>query len=161
MSAPKDMITPFVGLIYHNYIVKIILKLILKWVCNLKIFRGEEMPKTPYKIEKPEDLTICKIKTEEQEISICLGREDNKISIFVNDNTWVTKIKKLWAKTKNLNSWEIYATKDKEGNVIGYLISAPKKVLCLRTGDKIEKNFTEEQKENFVKNAQRGRKKKI
>ena len=118
------------------------------------------MQKTPYKIERPEDLTTCKVKAEEQEISICLGKGDSKVNIFVSEGTWITKIKKLWAKTKNLNSWEVYATKDKEGNITGYLIEAPKKVLCLRTGDGRKKNFTEEQKENFVKNTQRGRKKK-
>ena len=118
------------------------------------------MQKTPYKIERPEDLTTCKVKAEEQEISICLGKGDSKVNIFVSEGTWITKIKKLWAKTKNLDSWEVYATKDKEGNITGYLIEAPKKVLCLRTGDKIEKNFTKEQKENFVKSTQRGRKKK-
>ena len=88
--------------------------------------------KTPYKITKPEDLQTCKVDADEQEITITLGRRDKNISIFVSDNTWITKIKKRW--NENLDGWECYGVKDKDGDFVGYFFEVSKKALCIRNG---------------------------
>ena len=110
------------------------------------------MQKTPYKIEKPEDLISCFVNLEEQEISVALGRQDSKLSIYVSDNTWITKIKKLWE--QNLTGWECYATKSKDGKITGYFFEAPKKAFSLRTGKDKKIDFSEETIERRKKHAQ-------
>ena len=110
------------------------------------------MQKTPYKIEKPEDLTRCCVDIDEQEISITLGRQDTKLSIYVNDNTWVTKIKRLWE--QNLTGWECYATKDRDGKITGYFFETSRKAFGLRTGKGKKVDFSEETIERRRKHAQ-------
>lgn len=110
------------------------------------------MQKTPYKIEKPGDLTHCYVDVDEQEISIALGKQDTKLSIYVSDNTWITKIKKLWE--QNLTGWECYATKGKDGKITGYFFETSRKALGLRTGKGKKVDFSEETIERRKKHAQ-------
>lgn len=110
------------------------------------------MQKTPYKIEKPEDLVSCCVDTDEQEISIALGRQDKKLSIYVSDNTWITKIRKLWE--QNLTGWECCATKDRDGKITGYFFETSRKAFALRTGKGKKVDFSEEAIEKRKKHAQ-------
>lgn len=110
------------------------------------------MQKTPYKIEKPEDLTRCWTDVDEQEININLGKRDTKLSIYVSDNTWITKIKKLWE--RNLTGWECYATKNRDGKITGYFFETSRKALGLRTGKGKKVDFSEEIIEKRKKHAQ-------
>lgn len=121
------------------------------------------MTKTQYRICKPEDLQPCRVDADEQEITLTLGRKDNKVSIFVNDNTWVTKIRKRWS--ENLDGWECYGVKDREGNFTGYFFEVNKKALCIRNGKgrdetEIDPEVMELKRENMRKIGKaRGRKK--
>ena len=90
------------------------------------------MQKAPYKINSPEDITPCRIDTDEQEITITLSRGDKKASIYVSDNTWLTKIKRQWA--NNLEGWECYAIKNKNGEATGYFFEVSKKAITIRNG---------------------------
>lgn len=110
------------------------------------------MQKTPYKIEKPENLTRCWVDVDEQEININLGKQDTKLSIYVSDNTWITKIKKLWE--RNLTGWECYAVKNRDGKITGYFFETSRKALGLRTGKGKKVDFSEETIERRKKHAQ-------
>ena len=95
-----------------------------------------------YQVFSPSEIVACKTSTCEQEVTFSSYRGDNTIEVYASDNTWITKLKRAWA--KNVDNWKCFATKDKEGNVVGYFFEMPKNALSIKSGVKKKVNFSEE-----------------
>lgn len=113
--------------------------------------------KTPYKINTPEDIKACKVDVEEQECSISISRKDSKVSIYVTDNTYLTKIKRVWA--KDLNNYTCYAVKNNSGDITGYYFETIKKNISFRNSNG-KKNISEEARQKLKERMREGRKKR-
>ena len=96
-----------------------------------------------YQVFNPSEIVACKTSTCEQEVTFSSYRGDNTIEVYASDNTWITKLKRAWA--KNVDNWKCFATKDKEGNVVGYFFEMPKNALSVKSGIKYTRNFSAEQ----------------
>ena len=96
-----------------------------------------------YQVFTPSEIVVCKTSTCEQEVTFSSYRGDNTIEVYASDNTWITKLKRAWA--KNVDNWKCFATKDKEGNVVGYFFEMPKNALSVKSGIKYTRNFSAEQ----------------
>lgn len=107
-----------------------------------------------YQVLSPSEIVACKTSTCEQEVTFSSYRGDNTIEVYASDNTWVTKLKRAWA--KNVDNWKCFATKDKEGNVVGYFFEMPKNALSVKSGIKKRMNFSAEQ---LARVAEMGKKK--
>lgn len=71
------------------------------------------------------------IPADEQETVVNYSRSDKYMSVYTSDSTQMTKLDK---KVKNYpDTWSINEIiKDKDGNVVGKIYSAPKKMLSFR-----------------------------
>ena len=107
-----------------------------------------------YQVFSPSEIVACKTSTCEQEVTFSSYRGDNTIEVYASDNTWITKLKRAWA--KNVDNWKCFATKDKEGNVVGYFFEMPKNALSVKSGIKYTRNFSAEQ---LARVAEMGKKK--
>ena len=107
-----------------------------------------------YQVLSPSEIVACKTSTCEQEVTFSSYRGDNTIEVYASDNTWITKLKRAWA--KNVDNWKCFATKDKEGNVVGYFFEMPKNALSVKSGIKYTRNFSAEQ---LARVAEMGKKK--
>ena len=107
-----------------------------------------------YQVFTPSEIVACKTSTCEQEVTFSSYRGDNTIEVYASDNTWITKLKRAWA--KNVDNWKCFATKDKEGNVVGYFFEMPKNALSVKSGIKYTRNFSAEQ---LARVAEMGKKK--
>ena len=107
-----------------------------------------------YQVFTPSEIVVCKTSTCEQEVTFSSYRGDNTIEVYASDNTWITKLKRAWA--KNVDNWKCFATKDKEGNVVGYFFEMPKNALSVKSGIKYIRNFSVEQ---LARVAEMGKKK--
>lgn len=107
-----------------------------------------------YQVFSPSEIVACKTSICEQEVTFSSYRGDNTIEVYASDNTWVTKLKRAWA--KNVDNWKCFATKDKEGNVVGYFFEMPKNALSVKSGIKKKMNFSAEQ---LARVAEMGKKK--
>lgn len=91
---------------------------------------------------KVEDIELVKVAGYEAETTIGWMRGADKVSIFTSDNTILTKLKKCMA--KNPSQWTCKESgRDRDGYVVGYLFTAPRKAVRLVGGN--EKS--EEQKQ--------------
>ena len=107
-----------------------------------------------YQVFSPSEIVACKTSTCEQEVTFSSYRGDNTIEVYASDNTWITKLKRAWA--KNVDNWKCFATKDREGNVVGYFFEMPKNALSVKSGIKYTRNFSAEQ---LARVAEMGKKK--
>ena len=107
-----------------------------------------------YQVFSPSEIVACKTSTCEQEVTFSSYRGDNTIEVYASDNTWITKLKRAWA--KNVDNWKCFATKDRDGNVVGYFFEMPKNALCVKCGIKKKDNFSAEQ---LARVAEMGKKK--
>ena len=107
-----------------------------------------------YQVFSPSEIVACKTSTCEQEVTFSSYRGDNTIEVYASDNTWITKLKRAWA--RNVDNWKCFATKDKEGNVVGYFFEMPKNALSVKSGIKHTRNFSAEQ---LARVAEMGKKK--
>ena len=85
---------------------------------------------------------LCKVENtsiDEQELSIVIERNSDKMVIYTSDNTWITKLNKLIL--QNPVDYKIVWT-----NASGSLVEAPANLLTLRTMKKTM-NLSEEQKQ--------------
>lgn len=102
----------------------------------------------------PSEIVACKASTCEQEVTFSSYRGDNTIEVYASDNTWITKLKRAWA--KNVDNWKCFATKDSRGRVVGYFFEMPKNALSVKSGIKKKMNFSAEQ---LARVAEMGKKK--
>lgn len=110
-------------------------------------------------ITKREDFKTIKAKTEEQETTINLSRDNDTATVWTNDNTVVTKLSKIIE--KNPNEWSCYVV----GNIeepTGYFFTTKKKYICFREGKRkvTPKTMTEEHKNKMIVNAKKARESK-
>lgn len=91
---------------------------------------------------KAEDIEVMRVAGCEAETTIGWLRGEDRVNIFTSDNTTLTKLKKCMA--KNPSQWTCKESgRDRDGYVIGYLFTAPRKAVRLVGGN--EKS--EEQKQ--------------
>lgn len=107
-----------------------------------------------YQVFSPSEIVACKASTCEQEVTFSSYRGDNTIEVYASDNTWITKLKRAWA--KNVDNWKCFATKDSRGSVVGYFFEMPKNALSVKSGIKKKMNFSAEQ---LARVAEMGKKK--
>lgn len=74
----------------------------------------------------------------EQETTISITRDSPIMTIYVCDNTFLTKMKKAWL--SNPTGWTCWAIHDQNGQPTGYFFEGKKKYLTLRK----EKTITPE-----------------
>lgn len=111
---------------------------------------------TKYPIKSSEEIVpVVGLLSDEQEFTITASRNDKKITIYVSDNTFLTKVKRAFA--ANPTGWTGYMVKNKEGNPTGYFFETSKKYLTLRTKDRT-KELTEEQKAAVAERLKKSRK---
>lgn len=80
----------------------------------------------------PDELDPVDCSTEEQEVTITAYRSDDRMSLWVSDNTMLTKVKRCMR--ANPEEWKLERVEwHKEGTVAGYEFSFPKKYLSFRT----------------------------
>lgn len=82
------------------------------------------------KVDYTEVKTV-KVASEEQEISITKGRNEDFVEIYCSDNTYLTKILKQIRKYPE--GWECYEVSRIGDNPTGYLFKASKKCLTIRS----------------------------
>lgn len=100
-----------------------------------------------------EDITVTEgVKSDEQETTVSFGRNDTAAKVWTNDNTVLTKLKKLVERAPD--QWRVVdVTKDKDGKVVGYFFECPKKLI----GFKAPREYTEEQKKAIADRLASGR----
>lgn len=80
----------------------------------------------------PDELDPVDASTDEQEVTITAYRGDERMSLWVSDNTMLTKVKRCMR--ANPEEWKLERVEwHKEGTVAGYEFSFPKKYLSFRT----------------------------
>lgn len=80
----------------------------------------------------PDELDPVDASTDEQEVTIAAYRSDERMSLWVTDNTMLTKVKRCMR--ANPEEWKLERVEwHKEGTVAGYEFSFPKKYLSFRT----------------------------
>lgn len=90
----------------------------------------------------PDELEPVVCDMDEQETSIVRGRQDDKWSLWVCDNTMLTKVKKVMKKSPK--DYKLVSVQwDKDGNPTGYEFEVSKNCISLRTS---APEMTEEQK---------------
>lgn len=89
-----------------------------------------------------EDIAMTEgVKSDEQETTVSFGRNDAVAKVWTNDNTVLTKLRKLVEKAPD--QWKVVdVTKDRDGKVVGYFFECPKKLIRFKTS----REYTEEQK---------------
>lgn len=98
-----------------------------------------------------DELEAVDVDMGEQEFSVSCYRTDDRVSLWVSDNTMLTKIKKCMK--ANPKEWKLEQIAwTKEGTVGSYEFSFPKKYLVLKAKSK---EYSEEQLEKL---KERGRK---
>lgn len=79
-----------------------------------------------------DELESVDASSDEQEVTIAAYRSDERMSLWVTDNTMLTKVKKCMR--VNPEEWKLERVEwHKEGTVAGYEFSFPKKYLSFRT----------------------------
>lgn len=80
----------------------------------------------------PDELDPVDVSTDEQEVTITAYRGDERMSLWVTDNTMLTKVKRCMR--ANPDEWKLERVEwHKVGTVAGYEFSFPKKYLSFRT----------------------------
>lgn len=80
----------------------------------------------------PDELDPVDASTDEQEVTITAYRGDERMSLWVTDNTILTKVKRCMR--ANPEEWKLERVVwHKGGTVAGYEFSFPKKFLSLKT----------------------------
>ena len=79
-----------------------------------------------------DELESVDASSDEQEVTIAAYRSDERMSLWVTDNTMLTKVKRCMR--ANPEEWRLEQIAwHKEGTVAGYVFSFPKKYLSFRT----------------------------
>lgn len=102
-----------------------------------------------------DEMIAVRCNPEEQETSISMMRNENKIRIFTSDNTFITKLKRVMSKYPD--NFKCYVSGyDRNKNPVGYFIEGPKKILSIRTG-KSKKPLSEEERAKRAARMRRSR----
>lgn len=93
-------------------------------------------------ITNPDDIIpVVGFGSSEQEVTISTTRDEDVMSIYVSDNTFLTKIKKILAgNSKNWKCWMI----GRDSGPTGYIFETKKKYLTIRSKDKDLSTLSEE-----------------
>lgn len=83
-------------------------------------------------IYSPKEIKPCKCDVEEQEITIVKARKDERFSIFVSDNIYITKLKRTWE--NGAIDWNVFQVKDSSNTILGYIFDVPTKSISFRAG---------------------------
>lgn len=83
-------------------------------------------------IYSPKEIKPCKCDVEEQEITIVKSRKDERFSIFVSDNIYITKLKRTWE--NGAIDWNVFQIKDSSNTILGYIFDVPTKSISFRAG---------------------------
>ena len=110
--------------------------------------------------------TIYSTSFEEQEITISKTRDQSMYTIFVSDNTMLTKLKRIMATAPDgyVKCWE--GSRASNGKITGYFFELNARCLSFRAGAKRNRNLalTEEQKAErkarFIENTRKARENK-
>lgn len=79
-----------------------------------------------------DELEAVDASIDEQEVTITAYRSDERMNLWVSDNTMLTKVKRCMR--ANPEEWRLEQIAwNKEGTVAGYEFSFPKKYLSFRT----------------------------
>lgn len=92
---------------------------------------------------KVEDIKTVRANLQEAETTIQISRSEDKAYIWTNDNTMLTKIKRVMAKTPD--AWVCTKQSVCNGEVAGYFFECPKKCISLITPRTQE--FSDEERE--------------
>lgn len=84
------------------------------------------------------------ISIDEQETVIEYYRTDDRLDIYTSDQTMITKLKKLIAKSDEYEVVDEYKSDD--GRTLTIEVKAPKEVLNLRSRSKVTLKLTDEQR---------------
>lgn len=95
---------------------------------------------------------ISKLNVNEQEISLCSCRDEDVIHMYCSDNTWITKMDKLVAKSPEL--FTVIAETD-----WGKSYEFPKRLLSIRSSI-VQRHISDEQKKRMSEQLQNARKAK-
>ena len=92
------------------------------------------------------ELKSVRCAAEEQETTITIMRDENKIRLYTSDNTRVSKMQKLINAPDT--TWTLVKTAfDREGNPTGYFFEcSDKKMLGLRAKKQAAREMTEEER---------------
>lgn len=92
------------------------------------------------------------ISTDEQETVINFGRNDEMVTCWTSDSTWMTKMDKLIEK----NPEEFKCTKEEtiDGQVVQKRYEFPKKYVSIRSKS-VKRELTEEQKQEYAERAKK------
>lgn len=92
------------------------------------------------------ELKPVKCSVEEQETTITFDRTSNRLCLYTSDNTRITKMQKL-INTQG-TAWKLEKeVMDSNGNPTGYFFSCSDKGLLTLRVKKVDREYTEEQKE--------------
>lgn len=86
---------------------------------------------------------------EEQEVNINFGRNDDMVTLYSSDSTWITKLDKLVAKAPDL--YKVVNDDD-----FGKTYTFPKKLLSLRSSI-VQREYTEEQRQAMAERLKSAR----
>lgn len=94
-------------------------------------------------IKSPDEIkTIYGVRNDEKETSISLVANDDMAILYTNDNVFLTKMKKRFAKnTTEFTCEEFFNSED--GEVYSYKFTFPKKYVSIRT---VTKEVSDEQR---------------
>ena len=110
-----------------------------------------------YTKEFIDSLLIQGVTNEEAETVITFGRTVDTATVFTNDNTVITKLKKLYE--NNPESWKLIShSHTKDGKITGVQFSCPKKCISLRGGVQT-REITEKQRQQCAERMRNLRKK--
>lgn len=92
------------------------------------------------------------ISTDEQETVINFGRNDETVTCWTSDSTWMTKMDKLIEK----NPEEFKCTKEEtiDGQVVQKRYEFPKKYVSIRSKS-VKRELTKEQRQEYVERAKK------
>lgn len=80
------------------------------------------------------DIGVVKCSMEEAETTINIVRGDSTVRIYTSDNTMITKLRKVIAKSSA--GWTCFeGSRDSNGNLTGYFFECPKKCISLRSSN--------------------------
>lgn len=83
-------------------------------------------------IYSTKEIKPCKCDVEEQEITIVKSRKDERFSIFVSDNVYLTKLKRTWE--NGALGWNVFQIKDSSNTILGYIFDVPTNSISFRAG---------------------------
>jgi len=92
---------------------------------------------------------------EEQEVVINFGRNDEFVTAYVTDRTWMTKLDKRVS--ENPQQFSVIEEHIIDGSLIGRTYKFPKKLITIRTKEILGREFSEEHKQALAEGLRKWR----